>query len=180
MLTKLLGARREQLKTLNDPSVPHNEATHSNHTASVHKNKAVATSNRPPIDSPDPRHDLVLRPVERKSFDAKSDILSLSSFIQSIPTTYQAHLDSKADTIEGLNTDRRFPHRSLVAATPPAMRDLNTSNVNKGGVLDELLDRLETDAKERVYKVADTYCLMSYLYVCIVPIYNTLHPPPLD
>jgi hypothetical protein len=58
------------------------------------------------------------------------------------------------------------------------MMDPNANNVNKEDVLDELLDKLVKDAKERVHKVADQYCLMSFSCVRIEFIFNALHSSP--
>jgi hypothetical protein len=61
------------------------------------------------------------------------------------------------------------------------MIDPNTNNpVDKEEVLDELLDQLESDAKQRVLKLADKYCLMSFS--CVRSLSNALIPlrfPPL-
>ena len=83
-----------------------------------------------------------------------------------------------------MKTDRPSPHRSFGADTaPPVMSDLNTSNINKEDLLDELLDRLETDAKEVVYKMTDKYCLIRFLGVRIIFMFNALRaflPLPLS
>ena len=57
------------------------------------------------------------------------------------------------------------------------MKDLDMNKVDKEDLLDELLDRLESDAKERVYKVTDKYCLTRFLYVRIIFIFTL---PPLS
>jgi len=176
MLTKLLGARRDQLKVLSHPGESHTGSTHS---ATIHENRAITTSNRSPIVfglhessdrgslsySPNPLDQPSQRPVEREPFDTKSDILSHPSFIQSVPTVYQAQFDSRTVIVKGMNS---LSDLGFVATTPPEMTDLNMNKVNKEDVLDELLDRLETDAKERVHKVAEKYCLVRFLYVRIV------------
>jgi hypothetical protein len=180
MLTKLLGARRDQLKVLNHPGESHSGTTHS---AIIHENRAISTSNRSPIVfglqessdldslsySPQPSDQSPPQPVEREAFETNPDIPFLSSFVQSVPTVYQAQFDPSTDTVKGLNTDRHLPSLGFVDATPPpAMIDLSLNKVNKEDVLDELLDQLETDAKERIHKVADKYCLIRFLYVRIV------------
>lgn len=192
MLTKLLGARRDQLKILSHPSESHSESTESHHPASTHDDKTIATSNQSSIifalhessdldslnHSPTPRYHPLPRPVERESFDTKSDVPSHSSFTQSVPTIYQGHLFSQTDTLKGIHTDRHVHNPNLGAATaPPGMMEPDANNVNKEDVLDELLDQLVKDAKEGVHKVADKYCLMSYSCVCIEFIFNALYPP---
>ena len=110
--------------------------------------------------------------MERQPFDAKPGIPSFSSFAQSVPTTYQAHFVSETDTLQ---TDHPLPHRSFGAATcSPVMSDPNTSDLNKEDLLDELLDRLETDAKEAVYKMTEKYCLVRFLGVRTIFMFNTL------
>jgi len=195
MLTKLLGARRDQLKVLSHPGESHSESTSSSHPSSTHDDKTIATSNQSSIifalhessdlhslnHSPNPRYHPLPRPVERESFDTKSDIPSLTSFTQSVPTIYQAHLFSQTDTVKGkgVHTDHHVHNRGFGAATaPPVMMEPDTDNVNKEDVLDELLDQLVKDAKESVHKVADKYCLMSYSCVCIEFIFNALYPLP--
>jgi len=170
MLTKLLGARRDQLKALNRLGESYTQLTSSSDPARIHEVKTISTSNRSSVifafqeySDPDllnysssPRRQPLAWPAERQPFDAKPNIPS--SFAQSAPTTYQAHLVSE--------TDRHLPHRSFGAATaPPVMSYLNTSNLNKEDLLDELLDRLETDAREAVYKLTDKYCLIRFLGV---------------
>jgi hypothetical protein len=196
MLTKLLGARRDQLKLLSRPTDPHHQSTSSSHPPSTHDDKSIATSNQSSIifalhessdldslsHSPTPRYHPLPRPVERDSFDTNSDIPSLTSFTQSVPTIYQPHLFSDSgtdtDTFKRLKYQRGFD----TATAPPAMMiDPNTNNVNKEDVLDELLDKLVKDAKESVHKVADQYCLMSFSCVCIQFTFNPLHSlPPLS
>ena len=186
MLTKLLGARRDQLKALNYPGELHSGTTHP---AVIHENRSIATSNRSPVifglqestdvdsssyfakppDQPSPRL------VDRERFSADPGIPSLSSFIQSAPTVYQTEFDLRTDTINGPNTDRHFPYLGFAAAAPPAIADINKNKLSKEDVLDELLDQLETEAKERVHKVADKYCLIRFLYVRIEFIFNPLN-----
>ena len=198
MLTKLLGARRDQLKLLSRPNDSHSESSSSSHPPSTHDDKSIATSNQSSIifalhessdfnHSPTPRYHPLPRPVERKSFDSNSDIPSLTSFTQNVPTIYQPHIFSESDTFKPLNAHHhQLHHPSLGAATaPPAvMIDSSTINVNKEDVLDELLDKLVKDAKECVHKVSDQYCLMSFSCVRIqFNSYSTLGiplplPPP--
>jgi len=195
MLTKLFGARRDQLKLLSRPTDPHSDSTSSSHPPSTYDDKTIATSNQSSIifalhessdldslnHSPNPRYHPLPRPVERESFDTTSDIPSLASFTQSVPTIYQSHLFSDTDTTKGLNTEHRnfHPRKFGTTTAPPAMTvDPNTNNVNKEDVLDELLDKLVKDAKESVHKVADQYCLMSFSCVRIELISNALHSPP--
>lgn len=195
MLTKLLGARRDQLKALNHPSESHTESTSSRDPAGTHEVKAISTSNQSSVIfafqessdfdslnySPSPRYRPLAWPVERQPFGAESGIPSLSSFAQSVPTTYQAHLVSETDT---LKTDRHLPNCGFsVATAPPVMPCLNTNSLNKEDLLDELLDRLEIAAKEAVYKAIDKYCLIRFLGVCTIFMFNTLHsslPSPLS
>ena len=185
MLTKLLGARRDQLKALNHHGESPSGTTHS---AVIHENRIIATSNRSPVVfglqessdlhsfsySPKPPDQLSPRLVDRKGFSADAETPSLSSFIHTAPTVYQTQFDPSADTVNGLNTDLHFPYLGFVAAAPPATPDLDKNKLNKEDVLDELLDRLETDAKERVHKVASKYCLIRFLYVRIVFLFNAL------
>ena len=80
-----------------------------------------------------------------------------------------------------MTTDPYLHHGGFGAATaPPAMMDPDTDNVNKEDVLDELLDKIVKDAKERVHRFADKYCLMSFSCVRIEIIFNAPHPslPP--
>jgi len=185
ILTKLLGARRDQLTALNYPSESRIESTSSSHSARVREVKTIATSNQSSVifalhessnfeslnHSPNPHYQLPPWPVERQIFDAKPDIPSLASFAQSAPITHQAHLGSETDT---QNTDSPVPHRGFGAATaPPVMTSLNVNDINKEDLLDELMDRLETEAKELVYKVTDKYCLMRFLGVRIRFTFNT-------
>jgi len=180
MLTKLFGARRDQLKALNRPS---ESQTENLPPLSIREHKIIATSNQSSIvfeihessdldslshssyhsSQPSPR------PLEHEPFNTNSDIPSLSSFIQSVPIVHRARFNPETDADKGLNTERHFPYHGFVAATtPPAVKNLNTNKVNevnKEDLLDELLDRLETDAKEGVHRVADKYCLISFLYV---------------
>ena len=178
MLTKLFGARRDQLKALDHPGESHTGTTH---TAVIHENRTIATSNRSPVIfglqessefhllsySPKPLDQLPPRLVDRGPVDTNADIPSLSSFIQSVPTVHQTQFDPRTDTVHHL------PSLDLVAAAPPAITNPNLDKVNKEDVLDELLDRLETDAKERVHKEADKYCLIRFLYVRTLFIFNT-------
>ena len=192
MLTKLLGARRDQLKALHHPSEYHIEATTSNRPVNIRENKIIATSNKSSVvfevhessnldsfgHSPNHRYQPP-RHGESEPFDTNSGIPSLPSFIQSVPTVYQAHFDPETETVKGPNIDRRFPYHDLAtAATPPTIVDLSTDKVDKEDVLDELLDRLETEAKERIHEVADKYCLTSFLYVRNVFVFDTLHSLP--
>jgi len=194
MLTKLYGVRRDQLKVPNYPGEYHADATTSSHPVNIRENKTIATSNDSSIvfevhestdlDSlshpPNHRSQPLPRSVESELFNTNSGIPSLSSFIQSVPTVYQAHVDPKAETVKGPNTDRHSPYRDFASvATPPAITDLGTNKVNKEDMLDELLDRLETEAKERIHKVADKYCLTSFLYVRTIFILDILHSPSL-
>ena len=195
MLTKLLGARRDQLKALNHPSESHTESTSSSNPAGIHEVKAISSSNRSsvifafqePSDldslncSPSPRYRPLTWPVERQAFDVEPGIPSLFSFTQSDPTTYQTHPVSETDT---LKTDGHLPNRGFgVATAPPVMSCLNTNSLNKEDLLDELLDRLEIAAKEVVYKMMDKYCLIRFLGVRTIFMSNTLHsslPLPLS
>ena len=186
MLTKLLGARRDQLKALNYPGESHFGTTHS---AVIHENRTIATSNRSPVifglqestdvDSssyfPKPPDQPSPRLVDHERFSADPDTPSLSSFIQSAPTVYQTEFDLRTDTFNGPNTDRHFPYLGFAAAAPTGTADINKNKLSKEDVLDELLDRLESEAKERVHKVADKYCLIRFLYVRIVFLFNFLN-----
>jgi hypothetical protein len=186
MLTKFLGARRDQLKALNRPSKSFTQLTSSSDPVGIQKVKTISTLNHSSVlfafqessdhsllnCSPSPHHRPLAWPVERQPFDTEPSIPSLSSFAQGVPTTYQAHLVSETDTLQ---TDCHLLHCSFGAATaPPLMSDLNTSNLNKEDLLDELLDRLETDAKEVVYKVTDKYCLIRFLDVRTIFKFDTL------
>ena len=188
MLTKLLGARRDQLKALSHPNESHTQSTSSSDSAGIHEVKAISTSNQSSVIfafqessdldsskySPSPRYYWSPAwPVDRQPFDAEPGIPSLSPFVQSVPTTYQAHLVSETST---LKTDRHSPHRGFgVTTAPPAMTYLNANSLNKEDLLDELLDRLETAAKEVVYKMTDKYCLIRFLTVRTIFMFNTLH-----
>ena len=191
MLTKLLGARRDQLKALNHPSETHTMSNSSSDPAGIHEVKGISTSNQSsvifalqessdldPLNySPSPRYQPLAWPVERHPFDAESGTPPLSSFAQSLPTTYQTHPVSETDT---LKTDRYLPNRGFgVATAPPVMQCLNTNSLNKEDLLDELLDRLEIAAKEVVYKVIDKYCLVRFFGVRTIFMFNTLPPIPL-
>jgi len=89
---------------------------------------------------------------------------------------YQAHLTSETDTAKGLNTDHHLPRLGFgVATTPLAMTNLNMNKVNKEDLLEDLLDRLETDAKEHVHKMTEKYCLMRFLSVRSIFIFNALY-----
>lgn len=121
------------------------------------------------MDQPPPRLG------DREPFDTNTNIPSLSSFIQSVPTVHQTQFDPRIDVVNSLNTDHHSPYLNFVAAAPPATTDIHADNLNKEDVLDELLDRLETDAKERVHKVADKYCLIRFLYVRSISIFNALN-----
>ena len=193
MLTKLLGARRYQLKAPNHPSEYHTEATTPSPPVNVRENRIIATSNKSSIvfevhessdldslsHSPDRHSQPLPRPVESEPFDTDSGIPSLSSFIQSVPTAYQAHCGPETETVKGPSIDYHIPDRGFATvSTPPTIIDLSADRVNKEDVLDELLDRLETEAKERIHEVADQYCLTSFLYVRIVFVFDTLHPLP--
>ena len=195
MLTKLLGARRDQLKLLSRLTDSLSESTSSSHPPSTHDDKTIATSNQSSIifalhessdldslnHSPTPRYLPLPRPVERNSFDSNADIPSLTSFTQSVPTIHQAHIFSESDTFKAPSTHHHWLHHPSfgTATAPPAvMMDPNTINVNKEDVLDELLDKLVKDAKESVHKVADQYCLMSFSCVRIqFNLYTTLGIP---
>jgi hypothetical protein len=184
MLTKLLGARRDQLKTLDHSGESHTGTTHS---AASHEVRTIATSNRSPVIfglqessdlhllnySPKPLDQPPL--VDRAPFDADADIPSLSSFIQSVPTVHQTQFDPRTNPVHDLNTNHHLPYLPFAVATPPATTGVNLDKVNKEDVLDELLDRLETDAKERVHKVADKYCLIRFLYVRTLFIFDALN-----
>jgi len=88
---------------------------------------------------------------------------------------YQAHLTSETDTTKGLNTDHHLPRLGFgVAIAPPAMTNLNVNKVNED-LLDELLDQLETDAKEHVHKMTEKYCRMRFLSVRSISIFNALY-----
>ena len=185
MLTKLLGARRDQLEALNHPNESHAGSTSSSDPARIHEAKAISTSNRSSVIfafqessdldslnySPSSRYRSPAWPVDRQPFDVEPGIPSLSPFSQSVPTACHAHLVSE--------TDRYPPHRDFgVATAPPAMQYLNTNSLNKEDLLDELLDRLETAAKEAVYKMTDNYCLIRFLSVRTIFMLNTLHSSP--
>ena len=182
MLTKLLGARRDQLEALNHPNESHAESTSSSDPAGIHEAKAISTSNRSSVIfalqessdldslnySPSSRYRSPAWPVDRQPFDAEPSIPSLSPFSQSVPTARQAHLASE--------TGRYPPHHGFgVATAPPVMQNLNTNSLNKEDLLDELLDRLETAAKEAVYKMTDNYCLIRFLSVRTIFMLNILH-----
>ena len=193
MLTKLLGARRYQLKVLNHPCEYHSGVMTSSHPVNVREKKIIATSNKSSIvfevhESSDPNslnrppnhNDQPLsRPVESEPFNIEP---SLSSFIQSVPIAYQTHFRPETETVKEPNIDCQISYHGLAnVATPPTIIDLSADKVNKEDVLDELLDRLETEAKERIHETADEYCLTSFLYVRIVFIFDTLyHPLPLS
>jgi hypothetical protein len=52
------------------------------------------------------------------------------------------------------------------------------NKVNKEDLLDELLDRLEADAREHVYRLTDNYCLTRFLCVRLTFIFSVLHSSP--